>query len=127
MSKEEIIEVEEIEQVEEDKVRKGFYITKDWLLSSDPLNLVLEQYGYKVNPREKDLSKQRTYGLIKKTWHSNLQQVFNQIIDRSTYAMDFGDLKQVHKEIVELKNMVKEFKKISKLNKDTLSIISNIK
>lgn len=122
MSKEEIIEVEENEQ--EEKELKGIRISENWVLSGDAMNLVLDQYGYKINKKEKDLSKQKTYGFIKRTWHSNLQQVFNYIIDRTAYGLDFGDLESVNSTLIELKNMVKDFKNCTNLNKSTLSVIN---
>lgn len=119
MSKQEEI----IEQNNEEKEIRGIRVGKDFVLYNDPMNLVLEQYGIKTNPREKDLTKQKSYGLINKTFHRTLQQAFNHIIEQTTYDFDFGDLDNVNKQLVELKKMVQEFKNCTKLKLDTLSVI----
>jgi hypothetical protein len=87
------------------------------------MNLVLEQYGMKINPREKDESKRENYGLINKTYHRTLQQVLNYIINNTMYKVDLSDLKKVNAEIVKLQNDIVHFKKIVRLNEDTLEVI----
>jgi hypothetical protein len=112
-------------QVKEVEVKelKGLRIGKNWILRNDSMNLVLEQYGMKINPREKDESKRENYGLINKTYHRTLQQVLNYIINNTMYKVDLSDLKKVNAEIVKLQNDIVHFKKIVRLNEDTLEVI----
>lgn len=116
-----------MENINENQVKekelKGLRINKDWILRNDSMNLVLEQYGVKVNPREKDESKKESYGLISKTYHRTLQQVLNYIINNTMYKVDLSDLKKVNAEIVKLQNDIVAFKKIVRLNEDTLEVI----
>jgi hypothetical protein len=85
-------------QVEE-KVLKGIRIGKDFVLRNDTYNLVLEQYGIKVNQRAKEGEPKESYGLISKTYHRTLQQALNQIINNTVYKLDLTDLKKINEKM----------------------------
>jgi hypothetical protein len=115
--------INENENLVEEKVLKGIRIGSDWVLRNDTYNLVLEQYGVKVNPRAKEGEIKESYGLISKTYHRTLQQALNHIINNTMYKVDLTDLKKVNAEIVKLQNSIVEFKKIVRLKEDTLEMI----
>lgn len=109
-------------QVQE-KVLKGVRIGEDFVLRNDTYNLVLEQYGIKVNQRAKEGEVKESYGLISKTYHRTLQQALRHIINNTMYKVDLTDFKKINAQIVKLQNDIVNFKNITRLNEDTLEVI----
>ena len=119
------MEDEELEkEVSQDK---GIKIGTNYILRADSMNLILEEYGFKVNPRGKTPEeKEPKWGMTNKNYFRTVQLVFNYILDNEVITTGVSELKEL-KEIVQVvENLRSEFiifKNCTKLNEDTLSVI----
>lgn len=91
---------------------KGYKISENYILESDENNLILHELGMKVNPRDKIES----FGLKKTTYHANIKQVFNYIVDTTIYSVDLTNIEKVVEVIEELKNYIDKFENCVSFN-----------
>lgn len=114
-----------MEEESQESQEKGIKIGDNYRIKPDTYCIVLEEYGYK-NPspknlklaKEQGIELEKSYGLIRTTYHRTLQQVLNEILDNSVNKSDFKNLQQIS-DIVE--NLRKDFEEF----KDTTSVIGN--
>lgn len=111
---------------------KEIKIGDKYILKSDSLNLILEEYGFK-NPSPKDAKEAReqgieleqSWGLIRTTYHRTLQQVLNYILDNSIINADIQELQDIVQVVENLRNEFDAFRNVVKVDEDTLRIISD--
>jgi hypothetical protein len=89
--------------------RKGMIIGDNYFVTNDNLNLIVEEYGIKVNPKDKS----ENFGLKKVTYHRTLEQVLNHILENNIYNCDLSELKSVCLVIEDLRCEIKKFKDIT--------------
>src|SRR5574344_699288 len=119
------------EEIQENE-SKGIKIGEKYILRSDSLNLILEEYGYK-NPSPKDAKKAKeegitlepSWGLVRTTYHRTLKQVLNQILDNNIINSDIKELQDIVQVVEKLRNEFNAFKNVVKVDEDTLEVISD--
>lgn len=97
--------------MEENQQRKGIKFGDNFIMSFDGLNIVLDEYGEKINKK----TKEKTYGLKKTTYHRTLEQAFNHLLNRKCYCLDTDDIKDIIKMLKEFRNDFIKFRKIIKV------------
>ena len=91
---------------------KGYKISENYILESDENNLILHELGIKINPKNREES----FGLKKTTYHANIKQVFNYIIDTTMYSVDLTNIEKVVEVIEELKKYIDKFENCVSFN-----------
>jgi len=126
------MEDEELEVSGEKEVKqdKGIRIGEKYILKSDSLNLILEEYGFKgASPkdskkaRDEGIILEPKWGLIGQTYHRTLQQVLDYFLDYSIINADVDALKELVQVVEQTRSEFKQFKNCTRLVEDSLEVI----
>lgn len=106
--------------MEENEKVKGIKISENWIIGSDAMNIVLWEFGNKYNVK----TKEESFGLKKTTYHGNVEQALNYIINKEMFRCEFTDLQEVVDDVKEIRKSIENFKKITKvIGDDTIDKI----
>ena len=117
----------------EEENKRGLKIGDNYILRADSLNLILEEYGYK-NPSPKDAKKakeegivlEQSWGLVRTTYHGNLKQVLNHILDNNIITdvkEDIKELTEIVQVVEKLRSEFEKFKSCTELVQESLKVI----